>query len=86
MSTENLEANQTQFNLYPNPTYNELNIELSADIFVENIVITDRSGRVVMLVPFSNTISLTNLPAGLYFVRLEGAEETFEVKKVVVLR
>ena len=59
------------WNFYPNPTYGELNIEVSKQ--VEMLYLTDMTGKVLRQIPMNgNTttrINLDGLAMGIYFLR-----------------
>lgn len=60
--------------LYPNPTNNELNLQLSPDYSNYNVQVTDISGRMVLSSQFNNTgfhtINTSDLSEGVYLLRL----------------
>ena len=73
-------SNNTQMNVYPNPAVDQLNITLNqnADITVFNMM-----GQVVMTAEGhvgANTINISNLTAGVYFVNAGSATTKFVVK------
>ena len=73
-------AYNTLMNVYPNPAVDQLNITLNqnADITVFNMV-----GQVVMTTEGHvgvNTINISNLTAGVYFVNAGSATTKFVVK------
>jgi hypothetical protein len=73
-------SNNTLMNVYPNPAVDQLNITLNqnADITVFNMV-----GQVVMTTEGHvgvNTINISNLTAGVYFVNAGSATTKFVVK------
>ena len=74
------------FNLYPNPTYNEISITFAAGSFTE-LEVTDLNGRILQHVVLhktenSKTVSLGAYPAGTYLIRLMGKDHN-ESGKVV---
>lgn len=62
------------FSLYPNPANNRLKIALSnPNSVVYYLTITTASGRTVLMSPtpeISNGLDISNLPAGVYLVKL----------------
>jgi hypothetical protein len=57
------------FSLYPNPTSSQLFIE--SDITIDKIEILDISGRAVKtIVKPSYSIDVSDIPKGIYFLRL----------------
>jgi hypothetical protein len=76
------------FSLYPNPATNEVTIQLPGNVNGRaGVAITDVNGKQVMLqhmiIPAAQTnakISLKELPAGIYHVRLEINGEVYSAK------
>ncbi|MFA7380851.1 MAG: Calx-beta domain-containing protein [Bacteroidia bacterium] len=79
------ELNAVQFNVYPNPAREVLNI--AADKEMNSVVVTDIIGNVVLNVNDVNakkaTLNTASLNAGVYFVRVYSAEGS-SVKKVII--
>ncbi|MDO6759230.1 T9SS type A sorting domain-containing protein [Tamlana sp. 2_MG-2023] len=73
------EANDAlTFNVYPNPTANELNV--SGLSTVSNGTIFDLNGRALLTVELSainSRIDLTRLPAGVYLLNIDGSSLKF---------
>ena len=74
------EMSNTHMNLYPNPAVDQLNITLNrnADIVIYNIM-----GQNVMMVEGrvgANTINISNLTSGIYFVNAGADTQKFIVK------
>jgi len=70
--------------MYPNPANDELTI--SSNKKINNILITDVSGKVVeSYKPSSNqiTLSVKNLAVGVYFITIKG-EEVNETKRLII--
>jgi hypothetical protein len=65
--------------IYPNPTESELNIEVNSQI--NSIQIIDISGKAILFPP-TTKIEISNLPSGIYFVRITTKNQTY-VRKVV---
>ncbi len=80
--------NATTVNIYPNPAHHELNIELNTKQRV-NIVITliDLLGNNVRTInthgKVLNTIDISNLPKGIYAVKIISGLEV-QVKRIVI--
>jgi len=76
------------FNLYPNPATNEVTIQLPGNVSGRaGVALTDVNGKQVllqqMIIPAAQTnskISLKDLPAGFYHVRLEINGEVYSAK------
>ncbi|MCL2596542.1 MAG: T9SS type A sorting domain-containing protein [Paludibacter sp.] len=70
--------------IYPNPVKDELTIESGA-LTIENVVISDLSGRIVMVVgagftpaPTGGaTINVSALPSGIYFIKVDSKAGKF---------
>jgi hypothetical protein len=79
------ELNAVQFNVYPNPAREVLNI--AADKEMNSVVVTDIIGNEVLSANEVNakkaTLNTASLKAGVYFVRVYSAEGS-SVKKVVI--
>ncbi len=74
----------TNFNFYPNPTFNVLNVEYSKNI--ESVSITNLLGQMLFEYKInskSTQIDLSNLPTATYLVkvRAEGSEKVVKVVK-----
>lgn len=71
--------------VYPNPTKNNLTIKATAAQIGSFYIITDQLGRQVergKLVKISNTINLSQVAAGIYYLKVAGATtQTFEIVK-----
>ncbi len=78
-----------QFRVYPNPANKKLTIEITnPQIIVTSLQIVDIAGKNVKNITSLNkknnyTVNIEDVPAGLYFVKLQTTEGTV-VKKVVV--
>jgi Secretion system C-terminal sorting domain len=81
-----VEEESSQFNIYPNPSRGEFNVELPSPGF-ELLTILDTLGREVCSVSINvHQTSLQfrqNLPRGLYFAKLSGAGRTLVAKVIV---
>lgn len=69
-----------KISLYPNPTTGILNIEGVAG---NSIVVTDITGKIVYQNEFSNTIDLSNQPAGIYNISILTNEGVVNQKVVL---
>jgi PKD repeat protein len=78
--------------IYPNPTKGQLIIE-NGELKIENVEIFDMMGRKVQSLTFNvqssefsnfkpETLNISNLPAGMYFIRIQTEKETI-TKKVI---
>jgi hypothetical protein len=75
------ESNTLSFNLYPNPVKDRLVIEgqyTSTNIY-------DVFGKVVLTTDYQNTIDVTALSSGVYFINITKGDETF-IKKITIAK
>ncbi|HLW42709.1 MAG TPA: T9SS type A sorting domain-containing protein [Flavobacterium sp.] len=70
------------FNIYPNPTSDVLNISLENNLTLEKITIYNNSGQIVKTAQ-QNTVDVSNLSSGIYFVEVI-TNQGIATKKVVV--
>lgn len=83
---ENKVEQKTRLGLYPNPSKNEINIsELSADVCKE-IMIFDMTGRMMKL--FNNDVKfdVSDLPNGLYMIRVVTEEGRRYTEKFMITK
>lgn len=86
LNTKNYEFDKSIF-VYPNPTSSILNFNITENIELLSISISDISGKNVMQIPYSdsiqNKINLENLQSGVYFVKFTTKDNVSVVKKIV---
>ncbi len=73
-----------EIKVYPNPFKDELTVE-SGNLKLENVEILDITGKTLFTVhcsPFTNSINVSHLPAGIYFLRAIG-EKHIETIKII---
>ena len=86
-SVENLEIDELQISLFPNPTAREVSLEFSTiDQFTEEVRIISSRGELLYQkedIIGDFTLPFSNLPVGNYFVwlKLNGKVERFQVIK-----
>lgn len=81
---------QSQFDLFPNPANNILNMNLSLEETAENATVTmfDINGRIIEQLNYSNVkqqniqFNVANLSAGFYFVRIQ-SENGVQTKEFI---
>ncbi len=75
--------NLTNFKIYPNPVENNLFIS-KEKITIQNIIVYSTSGKLVIKQskPQNNTIDVSILPKGMYFIEIN-SDEGKTVKKFV---
>jgi hypothetical protein len=62
-----------EINIYPNPALNEINVQFGESLDIKNISVCNIIGQVLNVYKVSGNsarLSLENMPAGVYFVRL----------------
>jgi hypothetical protein len=72
-----------QINIYPNPASDILNIE--TNMIFNSIEIIDIEGRTVLNTSFNNSIDISKLPAGNYFITLRGGNNEMTSRKFTKL-
>ena len=75
------EVEDSQWNLWPNPARNVLNVAGSSAI--ESIVILDLTGKVMFAQKYHGTIDVSDLASGMYFLQIQSAHGT-EIKRFEV--
>jgi hypothetical protein len=81
---------QSQFNLFPNPAKDLLNVDLNLSETAENATVTmfDINGRIIEQLNYSNVkqqniqFNVANLSAGFYFVRIQ-SENGVQTKEFI---
>ncbi len=80
----NLKFNQIK--LFPNPTKNEININIDDSIHdeIQKITVNNLLGELVFSSDkYLKTISLSNFPTGIYIIKISGSE--FEIAKKLII-
>jgi hypothetical protein len=88
-STTNI-ISQSQFNLFPNPAKDLLNVDMNLSETAENATVTmfDINGRIIEQLNYSNVkqqniqFNVANLSAGFYFVRIQ-SENGVQTKEFI---
>ena len=73
--------------VYPNPAANQLNISLSSDESLD-LTLLDLNGKIVLsrtVSDFSNTIDISRINAGLYFLRI-GNNQNYSTTKIQITK
>ena len=88
VGTEPGAQNKLEFSIYPNPASQEIQISLSADAInqLQRISIYDVQGREVIKQVNNNTISISTLKNGFYFVECLFKNGKRGIQKLVVTR
>lgn len=71
------------FSAYPNPTEDEIHIDIPQQIQVDKVQVYDNQGRVVKeFKDFGNTLNISDISKGIYYLKLETNKGT-RFKKVI---
>lgn len=70
---------ENDFEIYPNPANNLLTIK---KVNVQHVVILNINGQVMLRQDFSNTVDVSTLPKGMYFIKVSSADG-FATKKFI---
>jgi hypothetical protein len=91
MNTTDSELINTAINVFPNPTYGIVNLELNIGYQqAVEITVTDYSGKLLKTEQFTvlntsyRTLDLSDLSSGIYFLNIKG--EQYNVTKKIVIR
>ena len=78
------DVEDTRLRIYPNPATSYCTFEGSNDITGKAYWLTDAGGSRLQagLVPATAIIPLDGLPAGVYFLRIEGVRKCFKISKI----
>jgi hypothetical protein len=68
--------------VYPNPTRNLLNITHNDSINLEQIILTDLSGKQIIKTEFQSKIDLSNLSKGTYLLIIKANDKIYQTKIV----
>jgi len=79
------EESVEDFTVSPNPvsTGGMLSFEIAGDLW-ERVIFTDIRGNIVATLPFESHVTVPELNAGIYFVRLTGKSGDLPAKKIVI--
>ncbi|PCI99852.1 MAG: hypothetical protein COB15_03445 [Flavobacteriales bacterium] len=81
LSTLNEQTENINLKLYPNPASTELTI--NTELAIQKISIFDVSGKIIRsLTPATNTINISDLKNGTYFIEVKGKEKILTQKFV----
>lgn len=73
--------------IFPNPTNNNLNLNLKEGYNGSRISIIDNLGKIVRDfsdVPSDGTLNISDLNSGVYFLKIENLQGEFEVLKLII--
>ncbi len=71
------------FSVYPNPTEEEIYLDIPQQVQVDKVQVYDNQGRVVKeFMDFDNTLNISDIPKGIYYLKLETNKGT-RFRKVI---
>jgi len=83
VSTTPSKVEDWNFDTYPNPVDTYIYIDIPQQIQVDKIQVYDNQGRIVKeSLTFSNTLNISDIPKGIYYLKLE-TNKGARFKKVV---
>ena len=85
LSTKSFNEFSTYFDLFPNPTYDVLNISIKENITISSINIYNTLGQLVLVIPNAKntkTIDVSSLTTGNYFIKINSDKGTSNTKFV----
>lgn len=81
LGSQNFTSNSLKASIYPNPTSDNINIEMENE--VKSVEIYSLLGQKVLSVNTKN-INVSNLPKGVYMVRIEDTNNTITTQKLII--
>lgn len=82
-----LPAKENSLRVLPNPASHQIRLEIAdPGIRPATMQIFDFTGRVVMLTPYSNTLDVSQLSPGIYFISISGEHSNTLMAKFIVSR
>ena len=79
-------SQRTEFKVFPNPVINDLNVILPGDVEQARLLLFDVLGKLILETTLTETnrnISLQNMSAGLYLLRLEAENTSSKTFKLI---
>jgi len=84
---KNPEDLNLEFNIYPNPAQDILNIDLINNFEIYSYAIFDSYGRVVSNNnTYESSIDISNINPGIYFIRVTNSDNATTTKKFIIIR
>ena len=88
LSADEESFRESGINLYPNPSHGQITLAYTGISTLENAVITDINGKIIKRIDLQNfdqtqTIDLSNLARGMYFMQITSQETTFTKKLIL---
>jgi len=83
VSTTSLQEEVWNFSVYPNPAEEKIHLDIPPQIQVDKVQVYDNQGRVVKeFITFNNTLNISDIPKGIYYLKLE-TNKGVRFKKIV---
>lgn len=80
-------SNKVEFQIYPNPASNQVNLAISEDLKPETIRIISLAGQVLINKAFDNSsIDISNIPTGIYLLQVMLPNRITTSKKLVIIK
>lgn len=80
--TATLDPTDTPITVYPNPAHEVLYLSLPASLPDGNLAIYSLTGQRLSILPLQRQIDISALPAGIYYLSLEGEAVSFRIRFV----
>ena len=77
------ETEQSICQIYPNPTSDNLFINVSGE-YISNVYITSLQGKRMELKIYGNKVSLSNVPSGIYYLQVITNRNTYQQKIIKI--
>ncbi|MDR2835436.1 MAG: T9SS type A sorting domain-containing protein [Bacteroidales bacterium] len=84
ISVNNIETSFSNFNIYPNPTSDYININIEDNF--QNIEIYDINGRLLLNSRTSKNINISNLNSGIYCAKVISNTKNYNIQKFVIIK
>jgi predicted esterase len=72
--------NNQSYSVYPNPAHSSLSIQTNIPVGDETAYIYNSSGKLVLVSPVKNEITLATLSDGIYFLEIRHEDQTFRYR------
>jgi hypothetical protein len=90
LSTNAIESSKISFDVYPNPSSDFVNIDLSQEINNGELIITNTIGSVVKRIRLdalnNKSLSISDLENGIYFISILNEEKQISTRKLQIAR
>lgn len=83
LSTDFNNTDATFVELYPNPAHTKVNIKKSKNTVIDKIVMFTSTGQMINSLKFDNSIDISTLAKGIYFIKFESAD-VIQFEKLII--